>query len=169
MPCACQIPGPAYPENKEWGPFVWSILHALAEKSGKVVFQLYEADERRAWVQILQLTGAMLPCSDCREHYKSWLSGHTVTSIQSIPYSELKVWVRTWIWELHQNVNSRLGKTGVDINSLPSLYGSVNISMDFKLFEMIEKRAIQQQGVHLNAWLAWVKQYRTLMSVYGLS
>ena len=52
---------------------------------------------------------------------------------------------------------------------LPGLYGSVNIGMQFKLFELIEKRAIQQTGVPLNNWLAWVKQYRTLMGVYGLS
>ena len=169
MPCACQTPGPAYPENKEWGPFVWTILHALAERAGKVVFQLYEADERRAWIQIIQLTGGMLPCAECREHYKEWLHGHPVTSIHAMPYADLKIWVRTWLWEIHQNVNTRLGKPGVLLTDLPGLYGHVNISMQFKLFELIEKRAIKQQGVHINAWLSWVKQYRTLMSVYGLS
>ena len=51
---------------------------------------------------------------------------------------------------------------------LPALYGSVNIGMQFKLLELIEKRAIQQSGVSLNNWMAWVKQYRTLMGVYGL-
>jgi hypothetical protein len=66
-------------------------------------------------------------------------------------------------------VNQRLGKTGIPFENLTSLYGGKNISMDFKLFEMIEKRAIQQQGVNLKAWLEWVKQYRTLTSVYGIS
>jgi hypothetical protein len=169
MPCACQTPGPAYPENKEWGPFVWSILHALAEKAGKVVFQLYESDERRAWIQLLKATSEMLPCSDCREHYKKWIDTHPVSSIQTMPYAEVKNWIRKWLWELHQDVNTRLDKPNVPLTDLPTLYGSVNIGMQFKLFEMIEKRAIQQQGVHLNAWLAWVKQYRTLISVYGLS
>lgn len=169
MPCACQTPGPAYPENKEWGPFVWSILHAMAEKAGKVVFQLYEADERRAWIHIIQQTGEMLPCSECREHYKKWLQAHPVSSIQSMPYADVKNWIRKWLWELHQDVNTRLDKPNIPLSDLPVLYSPVNISMQFKLFEMIEKRAIQQQGVHLNAWLAWVKQYRTLISVYGLS
>ena len=40
--------------------------------------------------------------------------------------------------------------------------------MDFKLFDLIEKRAIQQGGVHLVAWNNWIKQYRTIVSVYGL-
>lgn len=169
MPCACQTPGPAYPENREWGPFAWSLLHGLAEKSGKVVFQLYEADERRAWIQLLQITGGMLPCSECRDHYKAWLQGHPVTSIQSMPYANLKEWIRTWLWQLHENVNSRLDKPNLGFTDLTATYGSINISMQFKLFELIEKRAISQQGVPLNSWLAWVKQYRTLISVYGLS
>ena len=169
MPCACQIPGPAYPENKEWGPFVWSILHALAEKAGKVVFALYEADERRAWIHLIQATGPMLPCSECREHYKEWLHLHPVTSIQTMPYTDIQAWIRKWLWELHENVNTRLGKPSVPIAEVQGLYKTVNISMQFKLFDMIEKRAIQQQGVHLNAWMAWMKQYRTLISVYGLS
>ena len=169
MPCSCQVPGPAYPENKEWGPFVWSILHALGEKSGKVVYSLYEADERRAWIQLLQLTGSMLPCSECRDHYKTWLQTHPVSSLLTMPYGSIRIWIRTWLWELHENVNMRLGKPSVEISALPDLYGPVHITMQFKLFELIEKRAIQQQGVPLNSWLSWVKHYRTLTSVYGLS
>jgi hypothetical protein len=169
MPCACQVPGPAYPENKEWGPFVWSVLHALAEKAGKVVFALYEADERRAWVQLLKATGSMLPCSDCRDHYKVWVDEHPFTYIETMPYQAIKPFVQNWLWLLHQDVNTRLGKPGILLTDLPGLYGSVPISMQFKLIELIEKRAIQQGGVNLNAWMAWVKPYRTLMSVYGLS
>lgn len=169
MPCACQIPGPAYPENKEWGTFVWTILHSLAEKAGKVVSPLFEADERRAWVGLLQATGLMLPCDNCRAHYKEWLQAHPVTSIQSIPYNQLKGWITLWLWTFHNAVNARLGHTaGPAYTELPALYGSVNIGMQFKLFELIEKRAIQQSGVSLSNWMAWVKQYRTLMGVYGL-
>lgn len=148
---------------------MWAVLHGLAEKAGKVVFSLYEADERRAWVQLLKVTGTMLPCSDCRDHYKNWLESHPLVTIETMPYSSMKPFIQNWLWSLHQDVNARLGKPGVLLTDLPGLYGSVNISMEFKLFELIEKRAIQQGGVNLNAWMAWVKQYRTLMSVYGLS
>jgi hypothetical protein len=169
MPCSCLIPGPAYPENKEWGPFVWSILHALAERTTRIITPLYEKDERRAWIGLIQATGPMLPCSDCRDHYATWLSAHPVTVIMTLPTGELLNWVRRWFYDLHENVNQRLGKPGIPFENLTSLYGGKNISMDFKLFEMIEKRAIQQQGVNLKAWLEWVKQYRTLASVYGIS
>ena len=169
MPCSCQIPGPAYPENREWGPFVWSILHGMAERATRIITPLYEKDERRAWIGLLQATGPMLPCSDCREHYAQWIKEHPVTGILQLQNNQLRDWISRWVYDLHQNVNNRLGKTGILFEELTPRYGSVNITMDFKLFEMIEKRAIQQQGVNLKAWLEWVKQYRTLTSVYGLA
>lgn len=169
MPCSCQIPGPAYPENKEWGPFVWSILHALAERATNIITPLYENDERRAWIGLLQTTGPMLPCSDCRTHYTEWIASHPLSTLLTIPKEQMRDWIRRWLYNIHQDVNTRLGKTGITFEELSSLYASGNISMEFKLFEMIEKRAIQQQGVNLKAWLAWVKHYRTLTSVYGIS
>jgi hypothetical protein len=169
MPCSCQIPGPAYPENKEWGPFVWNVLHGLAERAGTVVFELYKADERRAWIAFLPAIGGMLPCSECRDHFKAWLLAHPITSIQTMPYSEIKPFVRNWLWSLHENVNTRLAKPSFPFESLTPTYGSVAINHNFKLVELIEKRAIQQGGVPLQSWLAWVKQYRTLASVYGLA
>lgn len=169
MPCSCQIPGPAYPENKEWGPFLWTILHGLAERSGKVVFALYENDERRAWVQLLQTLCAMLPCSECRDHCKDWIQSHPVTSIQTIKYAELPLFIKNWLWSFHEAVNSRLGKPSFPFENLTEIYGNINITMQFKLLELIEKKAIQQQGVPLQSWLTWVKYYRTLTSVYGIS
>lgn len=169
MPCSCQIPGPAYPENKEWGPFLWTILHALAEKAGKVVFALYEKDERRAWVSLLQSLCAMLPCSECRDHCKDWIQAHPVTSIQTLSATAMPIFIRTWLWEFHEAVNARLGKPSFPFEDLTKTYSSTNIMMEFKLLELIEKKAIQQQGVQIQSWLTWVKHYRTLTSVYGLS
>lgn len=169
MPCSCQIPGPAYPENKEWGPFVWKILHGLAERVGQVVFDLYKNDERRAWISFIAATGTMLPCEECRGHFKAWLADHPTTSINTLPYSELKPFIRNWFWSLHENVNQRLEKPSFPFDQLTDTYGRININYEFKVFELIEKRAIQQGGVQLQSWLGWVKQFRTLTSVYGIS
>lgn len=168
MPCSCLIPGPAYPENKEWGPFVWLLLHALAERFGQVITELYRNDEVRAWQSLLAATGDMLPCSDCRGHFKTWLSSHPVTPISKTPYSELKEWIRKWIWSLHEDVNKRLGKPSFPYENLTATYKGANIKYNFQLLELIEKRAIQQGGVGLVHWQNWVKQYRALTSVYGI-
>jgi hypothetical protein len=109
----------------------------------------------------------MLPCDNCRDHYKVWLDAHPVTEIQTMPYSSLREWIRRWLWELHNDVNLRLGKASLPYESLSATYSNFN-PMDFKLFDLIEKRAIQQGGVHLVAWNNWIKQYRTIVSVYGL-
>ncbi len=169
MPCSCQIPGPAYPENKEWGPFVWMILHGLAERAGQVVFDLYKNDERRAWIVFIPAIGNMLPCDQCRGHFKEWLTNNPIHSISTMPYPEIKPFLRNWFWALHENVNARLGKPSFPFHQLTATYGSVNINYQFKLVELIEKRAIQQGGVQLQSWLTWVKHYRTLSSVYGLA
>lgn len=168
MPCSCQVPAPNYPENQEWGPFLWSILHVLAERVTRVMSPLYENDERRAWVFFLHGTGNMLPCSDCRTHYASYLSAHPVKEIMTLPKSELALWIRRWLYDLHQEVNTRLGKEGIPFEELSSHYKNINIASLFQLFEMIEKRAIASQGVNLISWLEWVKQYRTLCSIYGI-
>ncbi len=169
MPCGCRIPGPSYPENGEWGPYAWTILHALAEKTTRIVYPLYENDERRAWIELLKATGPMLPCEECRGHYQTWLEAHPVTSIKTMPYSQLREWIRTWLWTLHEDVNRRLEKASFAYADLTNKYGSGSISWTFKTFELVEKRAIEQQGVNLKAWLEWVKHYRTLTSVYGIT
>jgi Erv1 / Alr family len=169
MPCACQIPGPAYPENKEWGPFLWTVLHALAERVGSTVASLYEADEKRAWIQLLQTTGSILPCDLCRDHYKSWLAANPVTSITNLAGPALKDFIKRWLWSLHGSVNSRLSKPSVAFEELTDLYSHANIQLQFKTFELIQKRAIQQGGVPLQTWMNWVKFYRTLTSVYGIT
>lgn len=73
-----------------WGPSVWRILHAAAERPDKTS-QLATA--------IRALDGA-LPCPDCRRHYHVWLQTHPLTAD-----------LRLWLLELHNDVNARTGKT----------------------------------------------------------
>lgn len=111
----------------------------------------------------------MLPCSDCRDHYKAWITAHPVQTIETMPYASIKEWIRLWLWELHQDVNRRLDKAILPHTELSAQYSNINITMQFKLFELIEKRAIQQQGVPIQAWMTFVKHFRTLASVYGMT
>lgn len=167
MPCSCIVPGPKYPENQEWGPFVWRMLHSLAERVTKVVTPLYQKDERHAWVNILNTTGTMLPCSDCRDHYKQYLERFPVKDIMTLPYASLGEWIRRWIFNIHNSVNVRLDKPIFSYNDLATTYSNFD-PMNYKLFDLVEKRAIQQGGINILAWNTWTKHYRTLTSVYGI-
>jgi hypothetical protein len=135
---------------------------------------LFENDERRAWISFLQATGGMLPCEQCRDHYKAWIQKNPVSSIQTLPYNELKGFITLWIWNLHHDVNVRLGRFSSDTyvepayTDLATLYSSTALDSRFKILELIEKSAIRQQGVSLTGWMLWTKQFRTLVGVYGM-
>jgi hypothetical protein len=74
--------------------------------------------------------------------------------MNTIPYGDIKPFVRNWFWALHENVNQRLGKPSFPFDQLTPTYGKVNINYNFQLVEMIEKRAIQQGGLHSSpGWL----------------
>ena len=170
MPCACKCPGLEYPENKEWGPFLWRTLHGLAERVGTSISALYEAEERRNWISVLSGIGTMLPCDECRDHYKEYLAAHSLKGIETVPKSELRTWIRTWLWSLHQDVNLRLGKTvEIALEDLPALYKGTNISVEFRYFDMIERKSITKYGVPILNYNTWLRHMRNLLTVYGLT
>lgn len=47
MPCACRTPVINYPDNVDWGPLFWKLLHGLAEYAGKQNDSVLRADEIR--------------------------------------------------------------------------------------------------------------------------
>ena len=168
MPCNCTPKVYSYPENSEWGPLLWIILHSLAERATKVVSPLFEIEERKTWISLLQTTESILPCPDCRAHYKQWIDTHPVSIVQTMAYADLREFLRRWLYDLHQNVNSFSGKPGIAYEDLSTRYRSENIPATFKNLEPVEKRAIQLQGIKLQPWANWVKLYKSLLNVYGV-
>jgi hypothetical protein len=86
-----------------WGPSVWQILHAAAERLPATAASLGAA--------ISALDGA-LPCPDCRKHYHTWLQAHPVNDD-----------LRTWLLDLHNDVNVRTGKAPWSADALSATYG----------------------------------------------
>ena len=73
MPCACKAPKINVPENMEWGPVFWKLLHTLAEHSGSAPMVGLRGDEVRAWKSLLTLLSKSLPCESCREHLQIYV------------------------------------------------------------------------------------------------
>ena len=168
MPCACKKPLPNYPENVEWGPIVWKILHGLAEVSGKQTLDTLQSDERRLWVSLLKGVRDMLPCNKCREHYAFWISSNPIDDLASIPYTEFGTRIRTWLHILHNNVNTRLGKSEFLHELLPKTYTRINITESWKRLEPVMRLAIQLNGISLNPWRKWLMSVRSLQGIYGV-
>lgn len=168
MPCNCIPHVYSYPENSEWGRSFWTILHGLAERTTKILSPLFEHDERRSWIHLINSTEAVLPCPDCSKHYRQWLTTHPIGVIQTMPYAEIREFIRRWVYTLHDDVNRRSGKPSIDYNELGILYTSQSISEAFTILDAVEKRAVQLQGVKLKSWINWTNHYKTLVNIYGL-
>ncbi len=85
MVCGCRVPVEQYPENAEWGPLFWTLLHGLAEYAGKQQ-GLLQMDELRLWQNLLKSLQPTLPCDICRGHYAEKLAGSEVDKLLSISY-----------------------------------------------------------------------------------
>jgi hypothetical protein len=163
MPCACQIPVPDYPANADWGPILWNILHSLAEKAGQAALP---ADELREWPKFIKLTGEVLPCDKCRAHYIEYTQANPLTL--SMPYVELKTFLKTWFWKLHNDVNTSSGKPIFAYNDLETRYDNPNFQDLLWRLEPIMKNVIQLNGVSFMKWTKWIHSFKMLRAILGL-
>jgi hypothetical protein len=97
--------------SAEWGPAAWKFLHS-------VTFAFPEnptlQDQQDAESLFLSLR-SMLPCQACREHYESEIALHP-------PDTRSRQILSRWLVDLHNRVNSRLGKSIVSYSNAESLY-----------------------------------------------
>lgn len=168
MPCACQLPFELYPDAAEWGPILWTLLHGLAERSGKPVVPMYAEDERRAWLHFFKQTGEIIPCPACKEHYNKYLEHHPIDALKTLPLSKLNDWVRTWFWEVHEWVNDTLGKPPFPKSDLTAKYGTVNLRKYFPTLEKPMSLAIMLSGHQNKKFMEWKGRYMMLLSILGL-
>ena len=160
MPCACQIPVPEYPENAEWGPILWNILHGIAQRAQG----FYPRDEPREWVKIIKLTAEMLPCDHCREHMNDFIRRNPPTAFADSP--QLKTSVKTWFWRLHNEVNVRNGKPEYSFDTL-SQYDTINLQDLLWRLDPVMKKAIQINGVGFLKYTKWIAAVKMIRSMLG--
>lgn len=161
MPCNCIVDKPTYPQNEEWGPLVWLILHTLAEKAGRQTNALTLGDEQRAWPLFVKTLPPIIPCPYCREHLQAYIQQHPF----ALPadYYTWKEYIPQYFYDLHETVNRRLGKPSFPFASLPSRYTNTGVlASTLTRLESIQQRAIKMGGVSLFHWKAWLKQYGML-------
>jgi hypothetical protein len=90
-----------------WGPRLWQIFHHLAEISNR-------RDMMMMWNILMRLTSAVMPCEQCRFHLANYMKMHTFvrfTKIHLVTGEMVRLRARTELYNLHNDVNTRLGKT----------------------------------------------------------
>jgi len=158
MPCSCIVDKPEYPQNEEWGPLLWLLLHTLAEKAGKQENPITKGDEMRAWPLFVKELPPAIPCPYCRLHLQEYIK----TTPFQLPtdYYEWKTYVPLYFYTLHESVNQRLGKPSFPFADLRTTYkDSSRLKATLDRLEGIQQRAIKMGGVSLLAWRAWLKQF----------
>ena len=157
-----------YPDAAEWGPILWSILHGLAERSGRPCAPIYAEDERRAWIPLFQLTSDIIPCHICKEHFKAYLKEHPVDELKTLPLYELHAWLRDWFYTVHEWVNGTLQKPSFPKDKLVETYGSLPIRLRLKQLEAPMGRAIMLSGNNMKKFGEWKQKVQLLLSILGV-
>ena len=167
MPCACQIPVPNYPDTADWGPILWKILHGLAEKAQQ---SLINADEVRQWQKLITSTGVFLPCEHCRQHFKQYSLKYPITNITTIPFTQIKQWIKTWLLNLHNEINASATprKPEFTYDALEAEYSRVDITDLLYQLTPVVKKAISLSGLPIMAWTTWVFNLKMLRATLGV-
>jgi hypothetical protein len=111
----------------------------------------------------------VIPCPSCKEHYEVYLKEHPVDkAIMDTPYGELKTYVKTWFWELHNWVNESLERTIFPYDELTPTYKSVNLREKMKVLDPLIRKAIRIRAGQYLGYTEFVKQALILYSIWGL-
>jgi hypothetical protein len=86
-----------------WGPYLWAVLHRIGYRAGKAP-DIMARDEKRELDWLFAHLETIVPCVECRQHIEEYRKVHGIP----VPAD-----CGRWMWEFHEDVNRRLGKTSV--------------------------------------------------------
>ena len=103
---------------KVWGPYIWYMLHSLAEKINDKSFPLLRSELLEHIFNIC----VNLPCPSCSTHAREYL--------QKVDFKKIKTKqeLRLMLLDFHNNVNTRLNKPIFSYQQLKDKYKSVNFN-----------------------------------------
>lgn len=104
-----------------WGPSLWFTLHSIA-------FAYDPSTDKESYFNFFSNLGNILPCADCRSHYKQNLNRTELSSALSSQESMFR-----WVYDLHNKVNKQIGVPQKDWPSYESIkkkYESFSASCD---------------------------------------
>lgn len=97
-----------------WGPPLWKALHIAAQHTK------YRA-QMLTWKTVLDALRSALPCPECSAHYNEWYSSHQLRfSMFPVGFQNTVI---NWLAELHNGVNTRLGRPTLSLSQLNGIYG----------------------------------------------
>lgn len=111
------------PQNNIWGPPLWNILHSLAERIYVPKLPHLIKEQQRLWAGLLSSLRLSLPCPLCRKHYTEYYNLHFP---DNHIHGDFKGYIRYWLYQIHHDVNSRLNRQNIPIDTLSNVYSIYN-------------------------------------------
>ena len=167
MPCACQTPPPDYPTTDTWGPLMWTLFHALSERVGSTS-EMFLEDEKQRWMFLLNNFATVIPCKECKEHARGWVSGHPVSEFKGLAPEDRKVWLRLYFYNFHEGVNAELEHPSFDVGALEATYKTIDIRNYLMRLKPVVELAIRLDGVPIIGWRNWYSNLIRLLALYGI-
>lgn len=143
------------PAPSVWGPRAWELLHAIANRAGQGVIQRLIIDEQREIKWLFAHIEYMIPCPECRLHIIQFRKAHGGGPTEQ--FGE-------WIWNFHEAVNKRLGKTpgppysndiGRDLNIRVAWSKYLELVRDSLQSGHLRSNEVKEWSRHLLMWLAF--------------
>lgn len=97
------------------------------------------------------------------------LSGVTLALLKVMPYAEFGSFIRRTWWEMHNQVNARLGKEAFPYESLDNTYSGNSVRALLKGVAPTMEIAIKMSGVRIMAWKNFAKAVTYLIGTYGIT
>jgi hypothetical protein len=129
-------------------------------------------DEIRAWIHLLRLTEAILPCPLCQKHYREWLKVHPLPAFLDMKSTAaFQEGAREWVWKLHNRVNEQRGVAEMPLEEAIELYrerGTRDLQQSLeKLMEVLNRAKLQRQvdGALVRDWNQRLGLFRRFVRV----
>ena len=159
-----EIPIETYgiPKNSEWGPLLWQMLHAVAEKLGHAPSHTIFLDQRREMIFVLRDIENVMPCPMCRNHYREWRSKRPIDQLPETQ-SEFREAVRRWLFDLHEDVNRSRGfESGLVLEQLRPMYAGYDIKELGRQFAFLLNRALRLRAIERDSMVRFNTHYAFL-------
>jgi len=104
--------------TKIWGPGAWEFMHTIAFAYPSVPTDT----EKRHAKQFFQSLPSLLPCNECRKHFKKMITVDNPLTDETVSDQEH---LSKWLVGCHNLVNQRKGKTLQDYDDIKKDYEKI--------------------------------------------
>ncbi len=144
-----------------WGPAAWEFLHAVTFVYPKTN---PTEEERQAMASFFYNCGEVLPCYQCRSHFKELLALHPIEN-----NLDSRDQLTRWLVARHNDVNERLGKPTMSYDFVKSKYrdyGNKCASPDVKDIQV--EVPIHKKLSKLETSLVWILVFFVIILIVCL-